>query len=125
MLYRCINEVFFKRFQSMFSQIRTMYGILLPVMLMDGLLLRRAPNPGPGVQRVDNADKSAHRMLFILLGQVIQLLCVRRITRNSLDTAHNILNAYNTLFVLCFPLDCVYNQHFNSSHLRGTKFKQI
>jgi hypothetical protein len=107
----CLAYVFF--------QIRTMFGILLPVMLIDGLQLKRSPNPGPGVGRVPNLDQSAHRMLFIFLGQVIQLLCVRRITRNALDTAHNILKAYNTLFALCFPLDCVPNQHFNGSHLRG------
>ena len=70
-------------------------------------------------RRVDNNDKQAHQLLFILLGQVIQLLCVRRLTRASLDIAFDILRAYNTLFALCFPNSCVYNQHFNGSHLKG------
>jgi predicted restriction endonuclease len=103
-------------------QVRTIYGILLPIMLVDGLGQKRRPKGSvskKNTSRVDNPDKDAHRMLFILLGQVIQLLCVRRITRADIDTADNILRCYNTLFVNCFPDRCRYNQHFNSSHLKG------
>jgi hypothetical protein len=96
-----------------------MFGILLPVMLIDGLKKKRNPVGGDSTARIANADHLAHRMLFILLGQVIQLLCVRRITLDSINTAHDILRVYNSLFALCFPDQCVYNQHFNGSHLRG------
>jgi hypothetical protein len=72
-----------------------------------------------------NKDQNAHQLLFVLLGQVIQLLCVRRLTRQSLDIANKTLLAYNTLFIKCFPTSWVYNQHFNGSHLAGSIYSAV
>jgi hypothetical protein len=71
-------------------------------------------------KKIPNVDQDAHELLFVLLGQVIQLLCVRRLTRESLNVADTTLLAYNMLFAKCFPRCCVFNQHFNGSHLKGT-----
>jgi hypothetical protein len=77
------------------------------------------PDAAPVVTKA-NKNEDAHRLLFVLLGQVIQLLCVRRLTRESLNIADKTLLAYNILFNQCFPHSSVFNQHFNGSHLKGS-----
>jgi hypothetical protein len=82
---------------------------------------------GISTKRVPNPDYEKHRMLFVLLGNVVQLLCVRVVTTVALYEARDLLIRYGKLFNECFPKaspsskgGIVVNFHFAIHHLVGT-----
>ena len=65
--------------------------------------------------------KESLYLLFGLLSQILQLVCVRAIHVSTVEHVHVLLFHYNTLFKSTFPRRCVINQHL-AMHMRGMSF---
>jgi hypothetical protein len=88
-----------------------------------------ASRKGTFSKKVDNPDYEKHRMLFVLLGNVVKLLSLRVTTTVALYEAQDLLIRYGLLFNECFPKaspaskgGVVANFHFAIHHLVGKHF---
>jgi hypothetical protein len=69
---------------------------------------------------VRNPKEKEHRLLFILLAKIVQLLCMRVVIKPALHEAQDLLLRYCSLHQDCFPQrNIVNNQHFAVKHLVG------